>query len=66
MIKKNYNIIASKKSIQSNLKALDMPLLWWGFDEQVPDGDVEVKVFLSNNDVGFVKNQMEADIRIDA
>jgi len=32
----------------------------------VPDGDVEAKVFLSNNDVGFVKNQMEADIRIDA
>jgi len=32
----------------------------------VPDGDVEAKVFLSNNDVGFVKNEMEADIRIDA
>ena len=32
----------------------------------VPDGDVEAKVFLSNNDVGFVKNKMEADIRIDA
>ena len=32
----------------------------------VPDGDVEAKVFLSNNDVGFVKNAMEADIRIDA
>ncbi len=32
----------------------------------VPDGDVEAKVFLSNNDVGFVKNQMEADIRVDA
>ena len=32
----------------------------------VPDGDVEAKVFLSNNDVGFVKSQMEADIRIDA
>ena len=32
----------------------------------VPDGDVEAKVFLSNNDVGFVKNEMEAEIRIDA
>ena len=32
----------------------------------VPDGDVEAKVFLSNNDVGFIKNQMEADIRVDA
>jgi len=32
----------------------------------VPDGDVEAKVFLSNNDVGFVKKEMEADIRIDA
>ena len=32
----------------------------------VPDGDVEAKVFLSNNDVGFVKNLMEADIRVDA
>ena len=32
----------------------------------VPEGDVEAKVFLSNNDVGFVKNQMEADIRVDA
>ena len=32
----------------------------------VPDGDVEAKVFLSNSDVGFVKNKMEADIRIDA
>ena len=32
----------------------------------VPDGDVEAKVFLSNSDVGFVKNQMEADIRVDA
>ena len=32
----------------------------------VPDGDVEAKVFLSNNDVGFVKNEMEADIRVDA
>ena len=32
----------------------------------VPEGDVEAKVFLSNNDVGFVKNKMEADIRVDA
>ena len=32
----------------------------------VPDGEVEAKVFLSNNDVGFVKNNMEADIRVDA
>tara|TARA_Y100000589_G_scaffold321922_1_gene354039 strand:+ start:1031 stop:2023 length:993 start_codon:yes stop_codon:yes gene_type:complete len=32
----------------------------------VPEGDVEAKVFLSNNDVGFVKNEMEADIRVDA
>ena len=32
----------------------------------VPDGDVEAKVFLSNSDVGFVKSNMEADIRIDA
>ena len=32
----------------------------------VPDGEVEAKVFLSNNDVGFLRKEMEADIRIDA
>ena len=32
----------------------------------VPDGEVEAKVFLSNNDVGFLRQEMEADIRIDA
>ena len=32
----------------------------------VPYGDVEAKVFILNNDVGFITNKMEADIRIDA
>ena len=29
-------------------------------------GKSEAKVFLSNNDVGFLRKDMEADIRIDA
>ena len=32
----------------------------------VPKGDVEAKVFITNADIGFVKPQMEAQIRVDA
>ncbi len=32
----------------------------------VPEGDLEAKIFLSNRDVGFVKPNMEAEIRVDA
>jgi len=32
----------------------------------VPEGDVEAKVFLSNIDIGFIKPNMPANIRIDA
>ena len=32
----------------------------------VPDGDLEAKIFLSNQDVGFVRPNMNAEIRVDA
>ena len=32
----------------------------------VPDGEVEGKIFLTNRDIGFVKQNMRAEIRIDA
>ncbi len=32
----------------------------------VPEGDLEAKIFLSNKDVGFVKPNMNAEIRVDA
>ena len=32
----------------------------------VPDGELEAKVFLTNKDVGFLKPNMKAEIRIDA
>ena len=32
----------------------------------VPDGEVEAKVFLTNNDIGFVRKQMNAQLRVDA
>ncbi|MDC3034724.1 HlyD family efflux transporter periplasmic adaptor subunit [Prochlorococcus sp. AH-716-P05] len=32
----------------------------------VPEGDLEAKIFLSNEDVGFVRPNMNAEIRVDA
>ena len=32
----------------------------------VPDGDLEAKIFLSNQDVGFVRPNMNAEIRVDS
>ena len=32
----------------------------------VPDGEVEAKIYISNRDIGFVKPNMEAEIRVDA
>ena len=32
----------------------------------VPDGELEAKVFIKNTDIGFVKEGMKAEIRIDA
>ena len=32
----------------------------------VPDGEIEAKIFINNNDIGFVKEGMRAEIRIDA
>ena len=32
----------------------------------VPDGDLEAKIFLNNQDVGFVSPKMKAEIRVDA
>jgi HlyD family secretion protein len=32
----------------------------------VPSGDTEAKIFLKNSDIGFVKNNMKAKIRVDA
>ncbi len=32
----------------------------------VPEGDLEAKVFLTNKDIGFVKSNMNAEIRVDA
>ncbi len=32
----------------------------------VPEGDLEAKVFLTNKDVGFLKQNMKAEIRVDA
>jgi len=32
----------------------------------VPDGELEAKVFLTNKDVGFLKTNMKAEIRVDA
>ena len=32
----------------------------------VPDGELEAKVFINNSDIGFVREGMEAEIRIDA
>ncbi len=32
----------------------------------VPHGDVEAKVFLTNSDIGFIRSQMKAQIRVDA
>lgn len=32
----------------------------------VPEGDLEAKIFLTNEDIGFVKPNMDAEIRIDS
>ena len=32
----------------------------------VPDGEVEAKIYISNKDIGFVKPNMNAEIRLDA
>lgn len=32
----------------------------------VPDGELEAKIFINNSDIGFVKEGMKAEIRIDA
>ena len=32
----------------------------------VPDGELEAKVFINNSDIGFVKEGMKAEIRVDA
>jgi len=32
----------------------------------VPEGNLEAKIFLTNNDIGFVKSNMNAEIRVDA
>tara|TARA_A100001035_G_C27768906_1_gene495197 strand:+ start:812 stop:1825 length:1014 start_codon:yes stop_codon:yes gene_type:complete len=32
----------------------------------VPEGDLEAKVFFTNRDIGFVKSNMNAEIRVDA
>lgn len=32
----------------------------------VPDGEVEAKIYISNRDIGFVKPNMKAEIRLDA
>ena len=32
----------------------------------VPDGEVEAKIYISNKDIGFVKPNMDAEIRLDA
>ena len=32
----------------------------------VPSGDTEAKIFLKNSDIGFVKSNMKANIRVDA
>ena len=32
----------------------------------VPDGEIEAKIFINNNDIGFIKEGMRAEIRIDA
>lgn len=32
----------------------------------IPDGEIEAKIFINNNDIGFVKEGMKAEIRIDA
>ena len=32
----------------------------------IPEGDLEAKIFLSNNDVGFIKSNMKAEVRVDA
>ncbi len=34
--------------------------------EVVPDGKLEAKIFVNNSDIGFVKENMKAEIRIDA
>ncbi|MDA9701543.1 HlyD family secretion protein, partial [Prochlorococcus sp. AH-736-L23] len=32
----------------------------------VPDGELEAKIFVKNSDIGFVKEGMQAEIRVDA
>ena len=32
----------------------------------VPEGALEAKIFLTNNDIGFVKPEMKAEVRVDA
>ena len=32
----------------------------------VPDGELEAKIFVNNSDIGFVKEGMQAEIRVDA
>ena len=32
----------------------------------VPEGELEAKVFVNNSDIGFIKDRMKADIRVDA
>ena len=32
----------------------------------IPEGELEAKIFLTNNDIGFVSSNMKAEIRVDA
>ena len=32
----------------------------------VPSGNLEAKIFITNTDIGFIKNSMKAEVRIDA
>ena len=39
---------------------------FWACRKIVPDGELEAKIFVRNSDIGFVKEGMKAEIRVDA
>ena len=53
-----FNLIPSNKGY---FASVGETLLWI-----VPEGDLEAKIFLTNQNIGFVKQNMPAEIRVDA
>ncbi len=55
---KVFNLIPSSKGYYTSAGEVLLKI--------IPTGDLEAKVFISNSDIGFIKESMNAEVRIDA